>query len=71
MKKLVLAGIGLFMMAGFLPAKSNDVMTENNVAFGCIFITCLEMTVCDESLGDADFAASISDNIEEVICGES
>ena len=62
MKKLVLAGIGLFMMAGFLPAKSNDV------AYGCVFITCIEKTVCNEALGNAEFAADFSEAMEAMLC---
>lgn len=68
LRKVLLVGIGLFMMAGFLPAKSNDVMTEKDVALGCIFITCLEKTVCNEALGNAEFAADFSEAMEAMLC---
>ncbi|MDO5522757.1 MAG: hypothetical protein Q4G48_01780 [Bacteroidia bacterium] len=64
MKKLVLAGIGLFMMAGFLSVNANS---EDESTMGCIFTSCLG-TMCHDDFLDTEFAADAVEFIEDNIC---
>lgn len=64
MKKLVLTGVVLFMMGGVLPLNSKS----NDVAYGCIAISCYSESICDESLADPDFAADIIEHLEDNLC---
>lgn len=64
MKKLVLAGIGLCMLAAFLP---ENAYSEEEPEMGCIWTSCLG-TMCHDDFLDEEFAAEAIDFIEDNIC---